>query len=249
MNIIATTHNTQKEKNGLMPVNLSSVLPHSNPLQEQPTQFASALAHEIRNPLSNINLAAEMLTGTIVEDEQKLYLDIIIRSSERINNLVYDLLTYYHNDKIQFEKYSIHLLIDEVIDITKDRLKLKSIIVKKDYAGFEYYTYGDKKKTKIAFTNIVINAIEAMPMHNGELKLRTSSKNGRCSIEIKDNGIGISKENIKNIFKPYFTSKANGMGLGLATTLDILQSNHIDINVQSEVGIGSCFILSFKSAL
>jgi signal transduction histidine kinase len=80
----------------------------------------------------------------------------------------------------------------------------------------------------------------------GKLKLITRSINGKCIIEIEDNGIGISKENLKNLFKPYFTGKAGGMGLGLSTTIDILKANQVTVDVQSEEGKGTRFILSFK---
>jgi signal transduction histidine kinase len=70
--------------------------------------------------------------------------------------------------------------------------------------------------------------------------------NGKCVIEIEDNGIGISKQNLKNIFKPYFTNKPGGMTLGLSTTLDILHSNHAKVEVHSEEGRGTHFILSFE---
>ena len=214
-------------------------------VRKQPSQFASALAHEIRNPLSNISLAAEMLKASSMDDEQKLYLGIIMRGSERIDRLVYDLLTYYKVDKMQFEKHSIHLLLDEVLAMNEDRIMLKNISVRKNYTKISCKICGDKQKIKIALTNIVINAIDAMPPENGKLNLVTKCKHGKCAIEIKDNGEGMSKDDLKNIFRPYFTKKKNGMGLGLSTTLDILQSNHVGIDVQSKPGVGTSFILSF----
>jgi signal transduction histidine kinase len=84
-----------------------------------------------------------------------------------------------------------------------------------------------------------------MPSENGMLRLVTRSINDQCIVVIEDNGIGISKENLENIFTPYFTDKPGGMGLGLSTTLDILHANHADVNVLSERGSGTRFILSF----
>jgi signal transduction histidine kinase len=107
----------------------------------------------------------------------------------------------------------------------------------------------NKQKIEIALTNIIINAIDAMHPENGKLKLITKSINGKCVIEIEDNGIGISKENLNNIFTPYFTDKAGGMGLGLSTTLGILKENHATVEVQSEEGMGTRFILSFEGIL
>jgi signal transduction histidine kinase len=91
-----------------------------------------------------------------------------------------------------------------------------------------------------------VNAVEAMPSENGELKLTTSLRAGKCVVTIEDNGCGISKKNIKNIFKPYFTSKTNGMGIGLAATNDILLAHHAGVNVESEENKGTRFIISFN---
>lgn len=85
-----------------------------------------------------------------------------------------------------------------------------------------------------------------MHSENGKLKLITKSINGKCVIEIEDNGIGISRENLQHIFTPYFTDKAGGMGLGLSTIMDILNSNHATAEVESEEGNGTRFILSFE---
>jgi signal transduction histidine kinase len=244
----SATRNVIKLVNYPAAANLFSTLPDHKIVEKQPAQFASALAHEVRNPLSNINLALEMLQSTIKDEEQKIYLDIIMRGSVRINNLISDLTAYYQAEEMRLEKHSIHQMIDEVLAMTEDRIMLKNIVVKKDYTALDCKICVDSHKIKIALTNIIINAIDAMPSENGKLKLVTKSWNNKCTIEIEDNGMGISKENLKNIFKPYFTNKPGGMGLGLSTTLDILVSNHAGIDIQSQEGVGTCFILSFNNA-
>jgi two-component system, sporulation sensor kinase E len=97
----------------------------------------------------------------------------------------------------------------------------------------------------IALTNIVINAIEAMASGTGALKLVTRSTDEESSIEIHDNGIGMSKEDLQRMFEPYFSNKPGGMGIGLSATLEILRANNTRVNVRSEEGVGTCFILSF----
>ena len=104
----------------------------------------------------------------------------------------------------------------------------------------------DKPKIKIALTNIIINAIDAMPSENGELRVCTKLIKGRYAVSIQDNGCGISKENLPLIFNPYFTNKSGGMGVGLAATNDILQSNNVSVKVESVVGEGTRFILLFE---
>ena len=215
--------------------------------QKQPSEFATALVHEIRNPLSTIKLALEMLMPTlsVIDDDQKKYIDIIMRSTDRINDLVIDFLAP-SQDELQSEKYFIHELLDEGLAMAEDRILLKNISITKDYTDDDCKILMNKKKVKIALSNIIINAIDAMPSKGGQLKLVTKSISDKCVMEIEDNGIGISKENLKNIFTPYFTNKPGGLGLGLATTLDILLSNHVSVEVQSLEGHGTRFILSFN---
>ena len=213
---------------------------------EEPSQLASALAHEVRNPLATINLAVQMLKAPIKSYDDNLYLAIIIKASEQINDLITGLLTSWRPAETQAEKYPIHELLDEALAMAEDRILLKNIAVRKDYSTLDCKILVDKQKIKIALVNIIVNAIDAMHPEKGKLKLITRSLNGKCIIEIEDNGVGISKENLKNLFTPYFTNKAGGMGLGLSTTIDILKENHATVDVQSVEGKGTRFILTFE---
>ena len=212
---------------------------------DQSIPLVSVLAHELRNPLTNIMLTVHLLESKILDDNDRMYMDIIKRSSAKINDLVNDLLKGQREEKIQTEKQSIHQLLDEVIGLASDRLVLKNIIVKKNYAPYDLKIKMDMPKIKIALTNIIINAIDAMGSNNGELRLETKLIKGKCAVSIQDNGSGISKENLPLIFDPYFTNKQNGVGVGLAATKDILQTNKVGVRVESLVGHGTRFILLF----
>jgi signal transduction histidine kinase len=203
-------------------------------------------AHEIRNPLTNINLAVFMLKAQKEVGNIDKYVDIINRSSVRINEIVNDFLQSSRIDPTKRDHISIDQLLDEILEITKDRLILKNISVKKLYTTFDCKLLLDKPKITIALLNIIVNAIEAMPSENGELKLTTSIRNGKCIVTIEDNGCGISKRNMKNIFKLYFTNKANGIGIGLAAVYNILASHQAEVNVESEENKGTRFIISFN---
>lgn len=205
-----------------------------------------ALAHEVRNPLATINLSLEMLKSAIKDKDLNIYLDIIMRSSMRINNLINELLKSRQTDEIHAEKYSIQKLLDEVLEMAEDRINIKDISVRKEYAEMDFITALGKPEMKIALTNIIINAVDAMTSEGGQLKVVTKSVNGKYLIQIEDNGCGISERDLKHIFKPYFTNKPGGMGLGLATTYDILRSNHVEVDVESQEGTGTRFILSFE---
>jgi len=208
-------------------------------------QSISALAHEVRNPLTNINLAIGLLESAIKDDSLKPYLDIIMRSSGRITDLITELLKNQQPDEVRPEKQSIYQLLDEVLEMAKDRIRLKNIMVRKDYAAHDCKIELNRPKMKIALTNIIVNAIDAMRADTGELRLVTKTFRDKYVIQIEDNGCGISKLNLKSIFKPFFTKKPGGLGIGLATTYDILQSNHVKVNVESKEGKGTQFILLF----
>src|SRR6187431_848513 len=99
--------------------------------------LVSVLAHELRNPLTNILLTIHLLESKILDDNDRMYMDIIKRSSSKINDLINDLLKGQKKDEMQTEKHSIHQLLDEVIELASDRLVLKSVIVKKNYAPYD----------------------------------------------------------------------------------------------------------------
>jgi signal transduction histidine kinase len=219
----------------------------SNTLPEKhPVEITSALAHEVRNPLSNINLAVDMLATTVIDEVQKTYIDIILRSASRISALISDFLTICQPNEMQSGRLRLNELLDEVMAIMQDKVILKGITVQKEYTDTDYKIWGNKQQIKIALSNIITNAIEAVPFHKGELRLVVKSIENKCCLEIIDNGIGISKENLANIFKPYFSNKEGGMGLGLSTTVHILQKHHALVDVKSEIGKGTSFILSFE---
>lgn len=225
---------------------LSSPLSVLNRAKTKPFRYISALAHEVRNPLSSINLALDMLKETTkLDPEQVMYIDMIKRGSLRIQDLVDTLLVSDPFEDAHAEFYSLHQLLEEVLLLAKDLILIKKITVCRDYAATEQLVMVDKDKIKIALTNIVINAIDSMPAERGELKLVTKFVSAQSTLEIQDNGLGISTENLKKIFKPYFTNKPGGMGLGLSATLDILRANQVSVDVRSEVGQGTCFTLSF----
>jgi signal transduction histidine kinase len=205
--------------------------------------FITALVHELRNPLTNIKLSVELLESASTDDKGKTFLDIIRRSSMRISDLINDLLKN-KQEEAEVERYSIHQLLDETLELARDRISLKKIVVIKKYEeDCELILNGPEMK--IALTNIIVNAIEAMTTGGGQLTLITRSIESKYILVIKDNGSGISKENLKNIFKPHYTNKPGGLGIGLAATANILRANNVRVNVESKETKGTCFILLF----
>jgi PAS domain S-box-containing protein len=212
-------------------------------------RLVRALAHEVRNPLNNINLSVEQMAQEAGGEGGSVYMDIISRNSKRINDLITELLLSSSTPPENVrEKRSLQNILDESIATIIDRITLKKVNWKVMYPNEPAYIMADPMKLKIAFTNIIINAIEAMHESKGELDISVTSQNGHHLVSIKDNGTGISKETMPHLFEPYFTFKRNGLGMGLATTLNIIQSHKASIDVQSGLDQGSNFILKFERA-
>jgi signal transduction histidine kinase len=215
-------------------------------LDKRPGIFATALAHEVRNPLTNINLAAEILGTSKLDADQQAFVEIISRAALRINKIVADFLNSHKAIEAHAELCYVNELLDEVLEVNNDRVRLKTVLVIKNFSNDPIQILVNRSEIKIALINVIVNAIEALPPGKGVLKLSTGSLKDKCSISIEDNGIGISEMNLKKIFDPYFTNKPGGMGLGLSTTNDILASNCGSLDVKSKMGAGSTFTFSFN---
>jgi len=211
-------------------------------------RLVRTLAHEVRNPLNNIQLALDQIEPTVPQDFP-LYLDIIARNSRRIGALISELLDSARPTEILQQKKSLQEIIVASITVAQDRINLKKVDYTLRLPEVPAYIMADTEKLKIAFLNIIINAVEAMEEGSGLLEISVMEDLHSHLVYIKDNGCGISEENLSKLFEPYFTSKRNGMGLGLATSLNIIQSHKASIEVQSNPNQGTVFMLQFEKVL
>lgn len=211
-------------------------------------RLVRTLAHEVRNPLNNINLSVEQLSHHDESDEKRFLLDVIQRNSKRIGGLITELLDSSRPSEMIMEKHTLQGIMDDTIAAALDRITLQRINMQIHYMDEPAFIIADKHKLKIAFLNILINAIEAITQAPGNIVIAVIEKSGKYVVEISDNGSGISEENLSRLFEPYFTSKRNGMGLGLASTLTILQSHKATVEVQSKVDQGTNFSIGFAPA-
>jgi PAS domain S-box-containing protein len=209
-------------------------------------RLVRTLAHEVRNPLNNINLSVEHLRDEVPANENTdLYLGIIQRNSNRIGDLITELLNSSRPAEMKMEPHILQSILDDSISVAIDRLTLQGINMQVKYPDEPVFVNADKEKLMLAFSNILINATEAIGHPDGQISVTIETGEDRSIVTISDNGCGISEENISRLFEPYFTSKRNGMGLGLASTLNIIQSNKGSIDVRSELNVGTSFIISF----
>lgn len=208
-------------------------------------RIARVIAHEVRNPLTNINLACEQLQSEIDNnDSAKMLFTMINRNSERINQLVSDLLNSTRIAELSFSEASVNEILDATLELARDRIELKQIFVVKNYDENVCKISVDVEKLKIAFLNIIVNAVEAM-QENGTLEITTDSSNNHCTVKISDNGRGMKKPEMDRLFEPYFTTKEKGNGLGLANTQNIILAHKGSISAESEFGKGTSFTITF----
>ncbi|MFZ1808129.1 MAG: CHASE3 domain-containing protein [Cyclobacteriaceae bacterium] len=210
-------------------------------------KIARTIAHEVRNPLTNLNLALDQLKDEFTANENtKVYTDIVERNLGRIEELISELLRSSRPKELQLEETPLSEVLNETIDLIKDRINLHEMELIKEISVGLPIVLVDKELVKIALVNIMVNAIEAMEPETGVLSVTVEPEDDQVVLIIADNGKGIPEEELEKLFDPFYSAKQGGMGLGLTSTQNILNSHKIEIEVQSKVGVGTSFYITFS---
>jgi PAS domain S-box-containing protein len=213
-------------------------------------KIARTIAHEVRNPLTNLTLALEQLKDEMPADNESvtLFSDIIERNANRIEQLIGEMLNSSRPRELDLKLIPVEEIVDETIALAMDRMNLKQIRLVRDHVGDLPRLLVDKEKMKIALLNIVINAVEAMNPGTGVLTVRIERGPGLIVLYVADNGKGISPDDLEKLFDPFFTNKEGGMGLGLTSTRNILNGHGATVEVISRVNEGTTFAIHFGLA-
>lgn len=223
-------------------------------------KFARMIAHEVRNPLTNINLSAQQLKADVQEQDQlsdelsssaTLYLEIIERNSTRINKLINDMLAISRPKSLSFVKTNLASVVKEAVGLIQDRLTLREVGLKMEMKADPHLNL-DAKHLSIAFLNILTNAVEAMETVEEPvlcISINEVKEKGEIQLCFEDNGIGMSPDQLKNLFEPFSTGKSTVLGLGMTTTQNVLRDHGARILVDSKLGEGSRFQIFFKHKL
>jgi signal transduction histidine kinase len=214
-------------------------------------EMAPVLAHEIRNPLGSMKGAAQVLRSDEESEERQGLLDVIIEEVDRLNGVVSQFLNYakpFHpNRKIQ----GLNAVVEKAISIIRASNLSGNMVIEQDLHPDLPPVHIDAEQFIQVILNIAYNAMEAMP-DGGTLVFRTSSiagDNGSAvGLSIRDTGRGIKREDVKNIFKPFFTTKERGVGLGLPICQRIIRSHDGRLRVKSIPGRGSIFYIRLDTA-
>jgi len=212
-------------------------------------RLARSLAHEIRNPLTNVTLAIDQLKDEVVEgdlDNLELYFGIIDRSIKRIEVLIEQLLKGAERKTLSREETDIVALTKEVLLASIDRLKLRQIGLIRNFETEEFILSLDREKIKIAISNLITNAIEAIDEKvDGCITVGSCVEDDHVYIFIQDNGIGIDPSVIDKLFTPFYTGKKKGIGFGLTSAQSIVSEHGAVIDVESTKDKGTTFSIGF----
>lgn len=215
-------------------------------------QLASGLAHEIGTPLNVISGRAGYLKKRTADRESmEKNLDIIVCQSQRITKIIKQLLKFSHKESPQFIPTEIPPAIDTALELLGYRIRNQGINVFRKLSTDLPFVEGDPEQLQQVFLNLIHNAVQAMP-NGGELIVEgrvvtdkkgagESRQRDSVKIQIKDTGCGMEPEVLRNIFKPFFTTKVvgRGTGLGLPITYGIVKDHGGRIDVNSEEGKGT----------
>jgi signal transduction histidine kinase len=213
-------------------------------------RLASGIAHEIRNPLNFINLSIDHLRASFApkDESPRAQYDHILTTIKdelaRLNRLVSDFLGYGRPAKLKLREIDARSLIEEVRDLVNTHAEQHDVKVGIEQNGDgDSKLQGDAELIKTCFSNLMINAIQAMPS-GGSLNISLRPDNGFLEIKFADTGVGIMPEDLAQIFEPYYSTKETGIGLGLPLTKKIIEEHGGEINVESAPGRGTTFTVT-----
>jgi len=208
-------------------------------------KMTAQLAHEINNPIHNIQSCLKTALGRLPgEAKGRELIDVAYDEVNRLSRLILQMLDFYRNSLVEEEMKATNLndVLREIIAITQSELANNNIVLNQTIEARLPLIRGSRDKLKQVLLNLVSNARDAMP-NGGRLDICVSTHDGTIRIAVKDNGIGIPKENLSRIFDAFFTTKrkVSGVGLGLSVSYGIISQHRGTIEVRSTVGEGSTF--------
>ena len=208
-------------------------------------EMAASLAHEIRNPLASISGPIQMLSEDLRLDEtDRRLMQIILRGKNRLEGFVKDFLLLARPKQSERKDIDVKAIIDDVLESLRfnpewhEHIEINMDLC--DQTGI----YGNKAEIRQAIWNLILNAVQAMP-EGGILKIETRNDEKKyLEIRISDNGCGIEEKDQDRVFEPFYTTKENGTGLGMAIVNRIVESHMGKIRIKSKSGKGTdCIVL------
>jgi signal transduction histidine kinase len=207
--------------------------------------------HEIRNPLTAISLANQSIQEQIqmeqLPDSVFACTAIIHKNIGLIERMLKDLLAVRSGEKTEMMPIDICFAIENCLCKTDDRIFLKKIEIHKNYAP-GLMVQGNVESLSIAFSNIIVNAIEAVNENEGKIWITAYEVNDKVNVIFKDNGGGMEPEVANQMFEKNFSKKSKGFGVGLSHVKDVLDRHNASVSVNSAPGTGTTILIEFKKS-
>jgi signal transduction histidine kinase len=210
-------------------------------------QFSMSIAHEIRNPLNFISLSIDHIRKKYEpgeEREKESFHSLIVNIKneiQRVSRFAESFLEQSRSFELNLQPIDVGRLIEDVMELVNAKAENEKISVTKELASVPEI-YADPGFIKTCLYNLILNSFQSMP-EGGTVTIKTERIDGKISITVEDTGMGISAENLSKIFDPFYTTKENGLGLGLALTKKIVEEHKGKIEVRSEESKGSSVTL------
>jgi len=210
-------------------------------------KLAAGIAHEINNPLTSIMINSKLMAEELDSSEElRENLDLIISETSRCSTIVKGLLDFSRQSEPEKIPTDVNKLINRIMLLTESQALIHNVTMSEELDAALPLVMLDPNKVEQVFTNVVLNALDAMP-DGGDLYITSRpSEDGYLEVVFRDTGYGIAEEDISSVFDPFFTTKGiEGTGLGLSISFGIIEQHDGTINIQSEAGKGTTVTIRF----
>lgn len=212
-------------------------------------QLSAGLAHELKNPLTSIKMILQAMLDSVSPPEMTTQdIEVILKEVKRLDTILTQFLTFAKPSGLHLRPLNLRETVEEVLSLMKTRFDRSDVKVLKEIAEDLPSIAGDQEKMRQVLINLFLNSVQAMP-DGGRLSIVAGkmSKNNHKEVflKVEDTGYGIEEENQEKVFDPFFTTKEHGTGLGLSIVYSIVKEHRGKIDLQSRVGKGTSFTLTF----
>ena len=208
-------------------------------------RMAANIAHEIRNPLAALSGAVEVMAAGAADDTRERLGQIVLKETGRLNAIIREFLEYARPAPLSLTTVNVAEAVDEVLLLLEHQAPAGTLKAVREFPPALTWTV-DHQQFRQAVWNLCLNAVQAMP-EGGELRV-TMTAGGRLVLRVSDTGEGIEAADLGHIFEPFFSTKPDGSGIGLALVHRIVQDHGGEIDVYSRPRLGSTFTVTLPAA-
>ncbi len=210
-------------------------------------ELATGVAHEVRNPLSGIAIALELMQAETENEEHKQTISEILNEIVRLERIVKGLFQLGHPKSLQLIECEPNDIVERALSLVNMRAKSKGVTIEKQLGCGNQFNV-DHEQIEQVLLNLLINGIDATGSF-GTVKVETKNCNGTVEIAVSDTGCGFSENDIDKILQPFYSTKERGTGLGLAISNGIVEAHGGKMHISSKKGSGSRFIVEIPNNL